>query len=33
MSNKLWAIRQLFIWRWRLGYWDLDAFVAAWWMR
>lgn len=27
---KLWAIKMLFLWRWRLGYWDWDAFWAAW---
>lgn len=27
---KLWAIRMLFVWRWRLGYWDWQAFRAAW---
>jgi hypothetical protein len=27
---KLWAIKMLFVWRKRLGYWDLDAFKAAW---
>ena len=27
---KLWAVRMLFVWRWRLGYWDWDAFKAAW---
>lgn len=25
-----WAIKMLFVWRWRLGYWDWDAFRAAW---
>lgn len=24
-----WAIRMLFVWRWRLGYWDWQAFLAA----
>ena len=23
---KLWAIKMLFAWRWRLGYWSWDAF-------
>lgn len=27
---KLWAIKMLFLWRWRLGYWEWDAFRAAW---
>lgn len=27
--NKLWAIKMLFVWRKRLGYWDWDAFIAA----
>lgn len=27
---KLWAICMLFVWRWRLGYWELDAFMDAW---
>jgi hypothetical protein len=27
---KLWALRMLFVWRWRLGYWDWDAFWSAW---
>lgn len=27
--TKLWAIKMLFLWRYRLGYWDLDAFIAA----
>jgi hypothetical protein len=25
----MWAIKMLFLWRWRLGYWDWDAFLAA----
>lgn len=27
---KLWALKMLFLWRWRLGYWAWDAFAAAW---
>lgn len=27
---KLWAIKMLFVWRWRLGYWCWDGFKAAW---
>lgn len=27
---KLWAICMLPIWRYRCGYWDFDAFKAAW---
>ena len=27
---KMWAIKMLFVWRWRLGYWDWDCFMAAW---
>ena len=26
---KLWALKMLFVWRWRLGYWEWDAFWAA----
>jgi hypothetical protein len=26
---KLWAIKMLFVWRWRLGYWAWDGFWAA----
>lgn len=27
-----WGLKMLFVWRWRLGYWDWDAFrVAAGW--
>lgn len=26
---KLWAIKMLFVWRWRLGYWEWGAFWAA----
>ena len=26
---KLWAIKMLFVWRYRLGYWAWDAFWAA----
>jgi len=29
MSDVLWATKMLFVWRWRLGYWDVDAFLAA----
>jgi hypothetical protein len=29
-TGKLWALKMLFVWRWRLGYWDFDAFAAAW---
>ena len=28
--NKLWAIKMLFLWRYRLGYWAWDAFKVAW---
>lgn len=27
---KAWAVKMLFVWRWRLGYWDWDAFKSAW---
>lgn len=27
--NKLWSVKMLFLWRYRLGYWDLEAFKAA----
>ena len=27
---KLWALSRLFVWRYRCGYWDIDAFKAAW---
>lgn len=27
---KVWAVKMLFVWRWRLGYWAWDAFRAAW---
>lgn len=30
MADKWWALRMLFVWRWRCGYWDFDAFRAAW---
>ena len=30
MSGKLWALKMLFLWRWRLGYWDWRTFAAAW---
>lgn len=26
---KLWAIKMLFVWRYRLGYWEWGAFWAA----
>lgn len=29
-SGRWWAVRHLFIWRWRLGYWDFGAAWAAW---
>lgn len=29
-AMKLWSLKMLFVWRWRLGYWALDAFKAAW---
>ena len=29
MVTKRWAIRMLFLWRWRLGYWDWHAFWVA----
>lgn len=28
--TRRWAVRMLFVWRWRLGYWDWDAFKSAW---
>ena len=28
--DKLWAIKMLFLWRWRFGYWAWDAFGVAW---
>jgi hypothetical protein len=28
-AMKLWAIKMLFVWRYRLGYWAWDAFWAA----
>lgn len=30
VAGKLWAIKMLFLWRVRLGYWGWDAFAAAW---
>lgn len=27
---KLWAIKMLFVWRWRLKYWPWSAFLAVW---
>lgn len=27
---KIWAVKMLFVWRYRLGYWDWDAFRSAW---
>lgn len=27
--GKIWAIKMLLVWRWRLGYWDWDAFKSA----
>lgn len=31
--KRLWAIKMLFVWRWRLGYWDWEAFRMAWALR
>lgn len=28
--RRAWAARMLFVWRYRLGYWDWDAFKSAW---
>lgn len=30
MKIKLWIVKMLFVWRWRLGYWDWQAFRAGW---
>jgi len=30
VRGRLWATKMLFVWRWRCGYWDWDAFKAAW---
>ena len=24
------ALKMLFVWRWRLGYWDWEAFKSVW---
>ena len=29
-GSGAWAVWMLFVWRWRLHYWDWDAFQAAW---
>ncbi len=29
ITGKLWAIKMLFLWRYRLGYWGWDAFWSA----
>ena len=30
INLKLWAIKMLFVWRWRCGYWEWDTLRAAW---
>lgn len=27
---KLWGLWMFLVWRWRLGYWDVDALKACW---
>ena len=27
---KFWGLWMFFVWRWRLGYWDVDALKACW---
>lgn len=29
-ADKWWAVKMLFVWRWRCGYWDWAAFRAMW---
>lgn len=30
LPPRLWIVKMMFVWRWRLGYWDWDAFRLAW---
>lgn len=29
-GSRLWSLKMIFLWRWRLGYWDWGALKSCW---